>query len=84
MFMDVFVSQIPPNSTESLGIMVLKSRGVFVEAYWYWLGVGATIGYIFLFNFFYTLALKYLDRKCLCYIFFSVSKILNGQNFLIL
>ncbi|KAK9946082.1 hypothetical protein M0R45_011563 [Rubus argutus] len=54
-------SHIPPNSTESLGIMVLKSRGVFIEAYWYWLGVGATIGYIFLFNFFYTLALKYLD-----------------------
>ncbi|TQD71630.1 hypothetical protein C1H46_042844 [Malus baccata] len=52
---------VPPNSTESLGIMVLKSRGVFLEPYWYWLGVGATIGYIFLFNFFYTLALKFLN-----------------------
>ncbi|KAM1089332.1 hypothetical protein ACFX19_017321 [Malus domestica] len=54
-------SHVPPNSTESLGIMVLKSRGVFLEPYWYWLGVGATIGYIFLFNFFYTLALKFLN-----------------------
>ncbi|KAL6296586.1 hypothetical protein ACE6H2_004728 [Prunus campanulata] len=54
-------SHVPPNSTESLGIMVLKSRGVFIEPYWYWIGVGATIGYIFLFNFFYTLALQYLD-----------------------
>ncbi|CAL8996787.1 unnamed protein product [Prunus brigantina] len=54
-------SHVPPNSTESLGIMVLKSRGVFIEPYWYWIGVGATIGYIFLFNFFFTLALQYLD-----------------------
>ncbi|XP_050366553.1 pleiotropic drug resistance protein 1-like [Argentina anserina] len=54
-------SHIPPNSTESLGIQVLKSRGVFLEAHWYWLGVGASIGYILLFNLFYTLALKYLD-----------------------
>ncbi|PQQ02524.1 hypothetical protein Pyn_24695 [Prunus yedoensis var. nudiflora] len=54
-------SHVPPNSTESLGIMILKSRGVFIEPYWYWIGVGATIGYIFLFNFFYTLALQYLD-----------------------
>nr|XP_011459223.1 PREDICTED: pleiotropic drug resistance protein 1-like [Fragaria vesca subsp. vesca] len=54
-------SHVPPNSNESLGIMVLKSRGVFVEAHWYWIGVGATIGYIFLFNFFYTVALQYLD-----------------------
>ncbi|RXH92025.1 hypothetical protein DVH24_021048 [Malus domestica] len=54
-------SHVPPNSTESLGIMVLKSRGVFIEPYWYWIGVGATVGYIFLFNFFYTLALKFLN-----------------------
>ncbi|KAG2700044.1 hypothetical protein I3760_07G215100 [Carya illinoinensis] len=52
---------IPPNATEPLGILILKSRGVFTEAYWYWIGVGAIIGYIFLFNFLYTLALKYLD-----------------------
>lgn len=56
------MSQIPPNATEPLGILILKSRGVFTEAYWYWIGVGAIIGYIFLFNFLYTLALKYLDR----------------------
>ncbi|PKI43561.1 hypothetical protein CRG98_036053, partial [Punica granatum] len=53
--------QVPPNSTDSLGVMVLKSRGLFVEARWYWISVGALIGYILLFNFLFTLALRYLD-----------------------
>ncbi|XP_059459725.1 pleiotropic drug resistance protein 1-like [Corylus avellana] len=52
---------VPPNSTEPLGVLVLKSRGVFPKADWYWIGVGALIGYIFLFNFLFTLALKYLN-----------------------
>ncbi|KAL5710887.1 transcription factor [Ranunculus cassubicifolius] len=54
-------SHVPPNSEESLGLSVLKSRGIFPEAYWYWIGVGALLGYIFLFNLLITLALKYLD-----------------------
>jgi len=41
----------------------MKSRGVFPQADWYWIGVGALIGYIFLLNFLFTLALKYLNRK---------------------
>ncbi|KAB5513950.1 hypothetical protein DKX38_027856 [Salix brachista] len=52
---------IPPNSTESLGVTVLKSRGIFPEAQWYWIGIGALIGYTLLFNFLFTLALKYLN-----------------------
>ncbi|KAL9400281.1 hypothetical protein Peur_009242 [Populus x canadensis] len=52
---------IPPSSTESLGVTLLKSRGVFPEARWYWIGVGALIGYTLLFNFLFTLALKYLN-----------------------
>lgn len=62
--MDIFVLKVAPNSTEPLGVTFLKSRGIFPEARWYWIGVGALIGYIFLFNFFFTLALQYLDRKC--------------------
>ncbi|KAL5074288.1 hypothetical protein RYX36_013272 [Vicia faba] len=54
-------SHIPPGSTESLGVQILKSRGIFPEAYWYWIGVGASIGYILLFNFLFSLALHYLD-----------------------
>ncbi|KDP33642.1 hypothetical protein JCGZ_07213 [Jatropha curcas] len=49
------------NSTEPLGITVLRSRGLFPEAYWYWIAVGALTGYIFLFNFLFILALKYLN-----------------------
>ncbi|KAJ7966134.1 Pleiotropic drug resistance ABC transporter [Quillaja saponaria] len=52
---------VPPNSTEPLGVTVLKSRGIYPEAHWYWLGVAATIGYIIVFNFLFTLALEYLD-----------------------
>ncbi|CAK7336270.1 unnamed protein product [Dovyalis caffra] len=52
---------IPENSTEPLGIQVLKSRGFFTEAYWYWIGVGATIGFILLFNLCFILALTFLN-----------------------
>lgn len=62
-FVVVVLLQLAPNSTESLGVVVLKSRGIFPEARWYWIGVAATIGYILLFNFLFTIALKYLDRK---------------------
>ncbi|GFS44954.1 pleiotropic drug resistance 12 [Actinidia rufa] len=54
---------IPPNSTEPLGVQVLKSRGIFPEAHWYWLGVGVTVGYFVLFNFLFTLALAYLNQR---------------------
>ncbi|KAK1273115.1 putative pleiotropic drug resistance protein 7 [Acorus gramineus] len=50
-----------PNSTEPLGVLVLKSRGVFPEAKWFWIGAGALLGYIFLFNGLFTVALSYLD-----------------------
>ncbi|XP_073124129.1 pleiotropic drug resistance protein 1-like [Henckelia pumila] len=54
-------SHVPDGATESVGVSVLKSRGIFPEARWYWIGVGAIIGYIFLFNFLVTLALTYLN-----------------------
>ncbi|XP_024964759.1 pleiotropic drug resistance protein 1-like isoform X3 [Cynara cardunculus var. scolymus] len=53
--------QVLPNSTESLGVAVLKSRGLFPEAKWYWISVGALVGYVFLFNIFFILALTYLN-----------------------
>ncbi|CAL9063878.1 ABC transporter G family member 36-like isoform X2 [Musa acuminata AAA Group] len=49
-----------PNSSEPLGVSVLKSRGVFPEAKWYWIGFGALIGYILLFNALFSVALTYL------------------------
>ncbi|XP_042413622.1 ABC transporter G family member 36-like isoform X1 [Zingiber officinale] len=53
-------SHILPQATESLGVIVLKSRGVFTEAKWYWIGFAALVGYIFVFNALFTVALAYL------------------------
>ncbi|KAG2598994.1 hypothetical protein PVAP13_5KG412600 [Panicum virgatum] len=47
-------------SNETLGVQALKARGIFPEAKWYWIGFAAMIGYIFLFNALFTLALTYL------------------------
>ncbi|KAL6334363.1 hypothetical protein AAG906_014764 [Vitis piasezkii] len=46
---------------KSLGVTVLNNRGFFTEAYWYWIGAGALFGFIFLFNFGYTLCLNFLN-----------------------
>ncbi|KAG5249759.1 pleiotropic drug resistance protein [Salix suchowensis] len=54
-------SHIPENSTEPLGIQVLKSREFFTDANWYWIGVGATVGFMLLFNICFVLALTFLD-----------------------
>ncbi|KAL5154085.1 Protein NRT1/ PTR FAMILY 6.2 [Glycine soja] len=57
--------QFRPNSNETLGVLILSSHGFFPEAYWYWIGIGALIGYAFLFNFLFTLALQYLSYRLL-------------------
>ncbi|XP_062165228.1 pleiotropic drug resistance protein 1-like isoform X1 [Alnus glutinosa] len=49
------------DATEPLGVLVLKSHGIFPEEHWFWLGVGASVGFVFLFNFLFTLALSYLN-----------------------
>ncbi|XP_040380034.1 ABC transporter G family member 37-like isoform X2 [Oryza brachyantha] len=50
-------SKVLPGSSDSLGASVLKSRGLFLETKWYWIGLGALVGYTFLFNCLYTVAL---------------------------
>lgn len=55
--------QMLPQETESLGVRVLESRGVFAEAKWYWIGFAATVGYIFVFNALFSVALTYLNRE---------------------
>ncbi|KAF2283073.1 hypothetical protein GH714_043817 [Hevea brasiliensis] len=54
-------SHIPPYSTESLGVQLLKSRGFFPHAHWYWLGVGALAGFMLVFNLCFTLALTFVN-----------------------
>ncbi|KAL6659896.1 hypothetical protein ACP70R_002018 [Stipagrostis hirtigluma subsp. patula] len=48
-------------SNETLGIQVLKSRGVFTEAKSYWIGFGAMLGFTILFNTLFTLTLTFLS-----------------------
>ncbi|PNX98846.1 pleiotropic drug resistance protein 1-like, partial [Trifolium pratense] len=50
-----------PNSKEPIGVEVLKSRGFFTESYFYWICVGALIGYTLVLNFGYILALTFLN-----------------------
>ncbi|XP_061336755.1 pleiotropic drug resistance protein 1-like isoform X2 [Gastrolobium bilobum] len=54
-------NHVLPSSTEPLGVEVLKSRGFFRHAYWYWIGVGALFGFVILLNITFTLALTYLN-----------------------
>ncbi|PQQ17542.1 pleiotropic drug resistance protein 1 isoform X2 [Prunus yedoensis var. nudiflora] len=54
-------SHVLPNSTEPLGVAVLRSHGFFTHPSWYWIGVGALVGYILIFNICFTLALTYLN-----------------------
>ncbi|KAK4479170.1 hypothetical protein RD792_014681 [Penstemon davidsonii] len=49
------------NSNLSLGKALLKSRSLFAESYWYWIGVGALFGYTVLFNALFTLFLSKLN-----------------------
>ncbi|XP_011078340.1 ABC transporter G family member 32 [Sesamum indicum] len=49
------------NSTQSLGKALLKARNLFPESYWYWIGVGALVGYTILFNILFTLFLSKLS-----------------------
>eukprot|EP01018_Ginkgo_biloba_P026516 Gb_28918 [translate_table: standard] len=44
----------------NIGVQLLEARGIFTESYWYWLGIGALMGYNILFHILYTLALAYL------------------------
>ncbi|KAL5771311.1 hypothetical protein ACOSP7_015465 [Xanthoceras sorbifolium] len=45
----------------SLGEAVLRERSLFPESYWYWIGVGAMLGYTILFNILFTFFLGYLN-----------------------
>ncbi|KDP36994.1 hypothetical protein JCGZ_06050 [Jatropha curcas] len=57
-------SHIPEGSStnETLGVQVLKSRGFFTDAHWYWIGVGAQVGFMFVFNILYAIALAVFDE----------------------
>lgn len=55
----------PNNDTrinaKTVGEVLLKSRGFFTEPYWFWICIGALLGFTVLFNFCYIIALMYLN-----------------------
>uniref|UniRef100_A0A0D9Y9Q6 ABC transporter domain-containing protein n=1 Tax=Oryza glumipatula TaxID=40148 RepID=A0A0D9Y9Q6_9ORYZ len=58
----ISTNEFTAHSWKSLGASVLKSRGLFLETKWYWVGLGALVGYTFLFNCLYTVALACFKR----------------------
>ncbi|KAG6391312.1 hypothetical protein SASPL_149066 [Salvia splendens] len=44
-----------------LGVILMESRGFYPQTYWYWIGVGASVGFIWLFNILYLVSLTYLN-----------------------
>ncbi|KAK9170460.1 hypothetical protein Syun_002600 [Stephania yunnanensis] len=46
----------------TVGKVLLRSRGMFTEEYWYWICVGALLGFSLLFNICFIAALTYLNR----------------------
>ncbi|GMI89506.1 ATP-binding cassette G38, pleiotropic drug resistance 10 [Hibiscus trionum] len=49
-------------TNETLGVAVLRARGVFTSPDWYWIGVVAMVGFILIFNGVSALAFAYLDE----------------------
>ncbi|WCJ29721.1 ABC transporter G family member 32 [Euphorbia peplus] len=49
------------DSSLSLGEAVLKARSLFPESYWYWIGLGALLGYTILFNILFAVFLANLN-----------------------
>ncbi|KAM7254097.1 hypothetical protein ACFE04_031779 [Oxalis oulophora] len=61
-----YVLKIDQATNQTLGVAVLKSRAFFPYAYWYWIGIGALVGFIVILNVLYTLFLTVLsayDKK---------------------
>ncbi|KAH9617721.1 hypothetical protein KSS87_018667, partial [Heliosperma pusillum] len=54
-------NKVDPNSSETLGLAVLRERGLFAGANWYWLGIAAMVGFWLLFNSLFTLSLTFLN-----------------------
>ncbi|CAM0881663.1 unnamed protein product [Alopecurus aequalis] len=60
-FLGTSWNELAPGKNETIGVSVLKARGIFTEAKWYWIGLGAMVGYTLLFNLLYTVALAALN-----------------------
>ncbi|KAK7325201.1 hypothetical protein VNO77_29359 [Canavalia gladiata] len=63
MMVNEFLGHSWHNATNNLGVQYLDTRGFFTDSYWYWLGFGALVGFVFLFNMMFGFALEFLGRE---------------------
>ncbi|GAB2228064.1 hypothetical protein Droror1_Dr00009894 [Drosera rotundifolia] len=61
MYAPRWMNKLASDNTTRLGLQVLRNFNVFQERYWYWIGAGALVGFIILFNVAYTVAVTYLN-----------------------
>ncbi|PKA64695.1 Pleiotropic drug resistance protein 4 [Apostasia shenzhenica] len=73
-------SHVIPGSNQTLGVAILKSRGMFSEAKWYWIGIAALFGYVLVFNFLFTIALAYLKRENLPHVLVCQNSLSSSLN----
>nr|GEW22877.1 pleiotropic drug resistance protein 1-like [Tanacetum cinerariifolium] len=50
-----------PFLDSTLGQVIVKSRGLFAESYWYWISIAAMLGFMLFYNLCYAMALQFLD-----------------------
>ncbi|XP_050234078.1 ABC transporter G family member 29-like [Mercurialis annua] len=56
-----WMNKLASDNSTKLGIAVLQDLGIFRDENWYWIGVGALLGFSVLFNVLFTFALMYLS-----------------------
>ncbi|KAL6563264.1 transcription factor [Orobanche hederae] len=61
MFAPRWMDKMASDNTTRLGVAILKNFDIFPEKNWYWIGVGALIGFTLLFNVLFTFSLMYLN-----------------------
>ncbi|KAM7279784.1 hypothetical protein ACFE04_006918 [Oxalis oulophora] len=66
----------------SVGRLTLENRGLSFDSYFYWISVGALIGFTFLFNVIFTLALTFSNTpgKSRAMISYEKFSLLTGKN----
>ncbi|KAK6153626.1 hypothetical protein DH2020_013265 [Rehmannia glutinosa] len=56
-----WMNKLASDNRTRLGVAILNNFSVFPEKKWYWIGVGALVGFTLLFNVLFTFALMYLS-----------------------
>ncbi|XP_057840632.2 ABC transporter G family member 29-like [Cryptomeria japonica] len=67
-------------SSPNLALGVLERRNIKREAYWYWIGAAALLGFLVLFNFLFTISLTYLNPLGKHQVVIPKDKLAQGQE----